>query len=69
MTTPTSWWSYRRHASNGRIEVACRETDDHLFCLSSDELASWTVCAHCVGWISHWPGLPPYAPDPPLRTA
>ena len=56
MTEPTTtWWIYRRDAANGRVEVACRETDDHLYWLSSDELASWTVCAHCVGWISHWP--------------
>jgi hypothetical protein len=49
------WWSYRRHVRNGRIEVACRRTDDHLYWLTPGELASWTVCAHCVGWISHWP--------------
>jgi hypothetical protein len=49
------WWRYRRHARNGRVEVACRTTDDHLFWLSNQELSSWTVCAHCVGWVSHWP--------------
>jgi hypothetical protein len=56
--SPARWWRYRRHAANGRIEVACRTTDDHLFWLSARELTTWTVCPHCVGWISHWPGEP-----------
>jgi hypothetical protein len=49
------WWRYRRHAANGRIEVACAATDLHLYWLSPRELATWTVCAHCVGWVSQWP--------------
>jgi len=49
------WWSYRRIAANGRVEVACRETEEHLYWLTPAELDSWTVCAHCVGWITHWP--------------
>ena len=49
------WWRYRRHAANGRVEVACGITDDHLFWLNAGELANWTVCPHCVGWVSHWP--------------
>jgi hypothetical protein len=59
MPAATPWWSYRRHASNGRIEVACRETGDHLYWLTARELTSWTVCAHCVGWVSHWPAVAP----------
>ena len=55
MRASERWWRYRRHAANGRVEVACRTTDDHLFWLTNRELASWTVCAHCAGWISHWP--------------
>jgi hypothetical protein len=51
------WWRYRRHAANGRVEVACRETDDHLYWLNTRELACWTVCPHCVGWVSHWPAV------------
>jgi hypothetical protein len=49
------WWRYRRQAANGRTEVECGATDDHLFWLNARELASWTVCPHCVGWVSHWP--------------
>jgi len=49
-------FTFRRVAANGRTEVACRITDDHLFWLTDHELASWTVCPHCVGWVSHWPG-------------
>lgn len=56
-SSPGLWWSYRRQAANGRIEVACRETDEHLYWLTPHELASWTTCAHCVGWISHWPAV------------
>jgi hypothetical protein len=56
----TPWWSYRRIAANGRIEVSCRATGEHLYWLTPRELADWTVCAHCVGWVSHWP-----APVPP----
>ena len=55
----TPWWTYRRIAANGRIEVACRETGDHLYWLTPQELANWTVCAHCVGWVSHWPAAAP----------
>ena len=61
MVTMIHWWKYRRHARNGRIEVACRETDDHLYWLTTRELATWTVCAHCVGWVSHWPDVVPSA--------
>jgi hypothetical protein len=49
------WWRYRRIAANGRVEVACAAADDHQFWLDARELANWTVCPHCVGWISHWP--------------
>jgi hypothetical protein len=49
------WWRYRCHALNDRIEVCCRASDEHRFWLSNRELASWTVCAHCAGWVSHWP--------------
>jgi len=59
MPSSTPWWSYRRVARNGRIEVACRLTDDHLYWLTPHELATWTVCAHCVGWITHWPAPAP----------
>ena len=52
----TRWWDYRRHARNGRVEVACAAHADHLFWLSNRELATWKVCPHCVGWITHWPG-------------
>jgi hypothetical protein len=67
MPTSTPWWSYRRVARNGRIEVACRLTDDHLYWLTPHELANWTVCAHCVGWISHWPA--PVLAPPPVAAA
>ncbi|HYI20770.1 MAG TPA: hypothetical protein VD836_18780 [Solirubrobacteraceae bacterium] len=50
------WWRYRRHASNGRVEVACAAEPGHMYWLSNRELAAWTVCPHCVGWITHWPG-------------
>jgi hypothetical protein len=55
MPSSDGWFTFRRVAANGRAEVACRATDDHLFWLAEDEIANWTVCPHCVGWISHWP--------------
>ncbi|MBI5103412.1 MAG: hypothetical protein HZB46_00200 [Solirubrobacterales bacterium] len=58
------WWTFRRIAANGRAEVACARDGGHLFWLTEHELARWTVCPHCVGWISHWPpvaGRPAHA--------
>ena len=50
------WWHYRRHARNGRVEVTCAADGAHMYWLTNRELARWTVCPHCVGWITHWPG-------------
>jgi hypothetical protein len=51
MLTGTRWWQYRRHSADGRVEVVCRAIEDHVFSLSNRELATWTACAHCAGWL------------------
>jgi hypothetical protein len=48
------WWRYRRHAADGRVEVACVAAEQHLFLLTLRELATWTACPH-VGCVSPTP--------------
>ncbi|WP_205698023.1 hypothetical protein [Conexibacter sp. SYSU D00693] len=50
-----AWARLRRHAANGRLEVACRAPGaDHLFWLAEREL-SWSCCPHCAGWFARDP--------------
>jgi hypothetical protein len=49
------WWRYRRHAADGRVEVACVAAAQHPFLLTLRELAIWTECPHCTGPAGHLP--------------
>jgi hypothetical protein len=47
-------WKHIRTCSNGRHEVQC-DTCHRFAWLNDSELARWTECPHCLGWVTHWP--------------